>query len=46
MFIVFTISAGLMLTLAIVNNGSSNDNHLVLSQLIIAKGQSPKYTDC
>ena len=45
-FIILAISAGLMLTLASVNDGSSNDNHLEVSQLIIVKGHTPEYTDC
>lgn len=45
-YFVLIISAALMLSLAIVNDGSANDNHLEVSYLILAKEKSPEHTDC
>lgn len=46
MYFTFVIAAALMTTLAIVNDGSANDVHLEVSQLILEKGKSPEHTDC
>ncbi|MFK8005599.1 MAG: phospholipid carrier-dependent glycosyltransferase [Saprospiraceae bacterium] len=45
-YFIFAISTTLMITLAIVNDGSANDVHLEVSELIITKGKTPEYTDC
>ena len=45
-YFILAISAALMITLAIVNDGSANDIHLEVSELIITKGKTPEYTDC
>jgi len=46
MYFVLAISAGVMITLATVNDGSANDNHLEVSYLILSKGKTPDYIDC
>jgi len=45
-YLVLAISAALMITLAIVNDGSANDDHLEVSYLILAKGKILAHTDC
>ncbi len=45
-YFILAVSAALIITLAIVNDGSANDIHLEVSELIIAKGKTPEYTDC
>ncbi len=46
MYLVFAISAGLMIALALTNNGSANDSHMEVAELILIKGATPEYKDC
>ncbi len=46
LYLIFTISLSLRLVLAIVNDGSANDDHLEVSRLIFDNNKIPKPQDC
>lgn len=46
LFFIFTVSVSLRLVLAIVNNGSANDDHLEVSRLIFENDKIPEPQDC
>jgi hypothetical protein len=44
--VVFVLAVGLRLGLALVNNGSANDDHLEVSRIILTTGSIPEPEDC
>jgi hypothetical protein len=44
--VVFVLAVGLRLVLALVNNGSANDDHLEVSRIIYSTGSIPEPQDC
>lgn len=46
MYLIFAISAGIIITLAVLNDGSANDNHIEVAELILSKKRAPVYDEC